>query len=617
MIKGKIIDIDNKTATVLTDDLAFLNIRPQPEMIIGHKFKFRESDVIRPKAKYFIFSAIAASFMLLISLALFFTNNPLKKEDAYAFVVIDINPSIELSIDSNNRVIGVKNINNDAQILTESLQLKGKTVKDALRDVLDRSKEYGFIKMESKNVILISISHNAGKVQKDKDKDPLGMVMPYIDETVTSLEVENIEAVVLKITPEQRKLSLENDISMGRYALYLKEAEKNTDFTLEDAREGDLNQILGGSGISNEQGGSLTNLPPHNTLVPTPKPEKTNPTEFIGKDPTAQPTGAEYDFTAQPTSTKNFAKPTPPFTNTPLPAITKATDSTTLAPTSTPTPKKTSTGYAWIDNENERIDKNRKRDVNITVVDSNNKIVRDARVEVKQISHGFPFGTAITRSGLNNPNYVNYVKKYFNWAVFENESKWYYNEPVMGNVFYDDADYMYNFCNENGIKVRGHCIFWEGRLYQPEWLERLDPISLRRAVDNRLNSVVGHFKGRFMHWDVNNEMIRGDFFKKRLGESIWIHMFKRAKEIDPSTKIFVNNNITTIREADEYKDMISRLLSQGVSIDGIGVHGHFDEIADRNVIRYILDKLSAFNIPIWITEYDSNTSDENKRADNL
>ena len=85
----------------------------------------------------------------------------------------------------------------------------------------------------------------------------------------------------------------------------------------------------------------------------------------------------------------------------------------------------------------------------------------------------------------------------------------------------------------------------------------------------------------------------------------------------PSAKIFVNNNITTIREADEYKDMISRLLSQGVSIDGIGVHGHFDEIADRNVIRYILDKLSAFNIPIWITEYDSNTSDENKRADNL
>ena len=209
--------------------------------------------MIRPKAKYFISSAIAASFMLLISLALFFTNNPLKKEDAYAFVVIDINPSIELSIDSNNRVIGVKNINNDAQILTEGLQLKGKTVKDALRDVLDRSKEYGFIKMESKNVILKSISHNAGKVQKDKDKDPLGMVMPYIDETVTSLEAENIVDVVLKITPEQRKLSLENDISMGRYALYLKEAEKNTDFTLEDAREGDLNQILGGSGISNDR----------------------------------------------------------------------------------------------------------------------------------------------------------------------------------------------------------------------------------------------------------------------------------------------------------------------------------------------------------------------------
>ena len=57
---------------------------------------------------------------------------------------------------------------------------------------------------------------------------------------------------------------------------------------------------------------------------------------------------------------QEFCKTDSPFTNTPLPAITKATDSTTLAPTSTPTPKKTSTGYAWIDNENERIDKNRR-----------------------------------------------------------------------------------------------------------------------------------------------------------------------------------------------------------------------------------------------------------------
>jgi len=37
-----------------------------------------------------------------------------------------------------------------------------------------------------------------------------------------------------------------------------------------------------------------------------------------------------------------------------------------------------------------------------------------------------------------------------------------------------------------------------------------------KAIDARLESVVPHFRGKFLHWDVNNEMLHGDFFKSRL-----------------------------------------------------------------------------------------------------
>jgi len=58
------------------------------------------------------------------------------------------------------------------------------------------------------------------------------------------------------------------------------------------------------------------------------------------------------------------------------------------------------------------------------------------------------------------------------------------------------------------------------------WLKGLTGDALMKAIDARLESVVPHFRGKFLHWDVNNEMLHGDFFKSRLGESIWPYMFK-------------------------------------------------------------------------------------------
>jgi len=112
-------------------------------------------------------------------------------------------------------------------------------------------------------------------------------------------------------------------------------------------------------------------------------------------------------------------------------------------------------------------------------VDSSNKPIENAYVEAVLTNHAFGFGTAITRRAMYDSNYTKFIKDHFNWAVFENESKWYTNEPSMGIITYDDADYLYEFCRSNGIKVRGHCIFWEAEEWQPAWVRSLDPFTLR------------------------------------------------------------------------------------------------------------------------------------------
>ncbi|GAU26948.1 hypothetical protein TSUD_06200, partial [Trifolium subterraneum] len=85
-------------------------------------------------------------------------------------------------------------------------------------------------------------------------------------------------------------------------------------------------------------------------------------------------------------------------------------------------------------------DKIRKRDVvlKFSGLDSNSYL--NTTVQVRQTQNDFPIGTCISRSNIDNEDFVNFLVKHFNWAVFGNELKWYWTEPQQGNLNYKDAD---------------------------------------------------------------------------------------------------------------------------------------------------------------------------------
>ncbi|GJM69689.1 hypothetical protein HMSSN036_19050 [Paenibacillus macerans] len=202
--------------------------------------------------------------------------------------------------------------------------------------------------------------------------------------------------------------------------------------------------------------------------------------------------------------------------------------------------------------------------------------------------------------------------------TFENESKWLWNESSPGNVSYREADQLLEFAAQNGLKVRGHNLFWEAEQFQPQWVKSLTGPELKAAVDNRLNSAVPHFKGKFVHWDVNNEMFHGSFFKDRLGESIWSYMYSRTRELDPDAKLFINDyNLIEYPPERDYNKEIQAWIDQGVPIDGIGAQGHFNGTVNPVFVKGRLDKLAEMKRPIWITEFDSVNANQNVRADNL
>jgi endo-1,4-beta-xylanase len=274
-------------------------------------------------------------------------------------------------------------------------------------------------------------------------------------------------------------------------------------------------------------------------------------------------------------------------------------------------------GYDWKSAANARIEQVRKRDARLIVIDPAGQPIPGAVINVNQTRHRFAFGSAINNN-ISNPNYAAFVRTNFEWAVMENEAKWYYNEPTQGHVTYTVADAITNFCFTNKITLRGHNIFWAVDQNVQSWVTNLSNANLLVAVTNRLNSVVNHFKGTFVHWDVNNEMLHGNFYGNRLGNWVNPWMFQYAHSLDSNAVLFVNDyNVVEGTETDAYKQQIQSLLASNAPVQAIGAQGHFGSTVDPSSTESRIDSLAQLNLPIWITEYDSANSNESIRADNL
>jgi len=253
----------------------------------------------------------------------------------------------------------------------------------------------------------------------------------------------------------------------------------------------------------------------------------------------------------------------------------------------------------WQEEANASIEKIRKGEVEIVVKDSEGKPIPQTKVLLEQQSHDFWFGVAISDYSLvgyrRDPAiiqpYQQTIKDYFNAAVLGNALKWPFTEPQQGKFQYQVVDDWLNWCEQNGIRMRGHCLFWEdekmnsianvgaAKFGYTGWISNLDKEPLRKAVEQRAKDVTSRYRGRITEYDVNNEMLLWNFFRSRLGPGIIGDMFRWAKEGDPNATLYTNEILWPPWDvsAERYVQLIKSLLDQGVPVGGIGLQAHFSD----------------------------------------
>lgn len=264
------------------------------------------------------------------------------------------------------------------------------------------------------------------------------------------------------------------------------------------------------------------------------------------------------------------------------------------------------TAYAQTSELDRAIAKHRKGEILV-------KSKPNANVAIEQIRHEFWFGCAIPDGMFNGfaskADVDQFREKFlenFNSAVTENAVKWPSMERRKGEVNYAVVDAILQWTEANNLPLRGHNLFWGIEQFIQPWVKELSDNELEKTLKNRAETVTARYKGRFAEYDLNNEMIHGNYYADRLGADITKKMAQWAYNGDPDVKLFLNDyDILTGKKLPEYMAQIRSVLKQGVPIAGIGVQGHLHaETFDRDQLKNALDSLAKFNLPIRVTEFN-------------
>ena len=194
------------------------------------------------KKGLFVTLSVSLAICVCLFLGLTYFNGNMKVASR---IGIDVNPSIELTVNKKEKVLDVIANNSDANIILEGMDLKGSDINVAINALIGSMVKNGYID-ELANSILISVdSDNAAESEALRQK--------IVAELNAFIASENDIAVITQnITTEDANLkkAQELGISVGKLELIEKLIAKNNLYTYESLKDlsiNELNLLLGDS----------------------------------------------------------------------------------------------------------------------------------------------------------------------------------------------------------------------------------------------------------------------------------------------------------------------------------------------------------------------------------
>jgi GH35 family endo-1,4-beta-xylanase len=245
------------------------------------------------------------------------------------------------------------------------------------------------------------------------------------------------------------------------------------------------------------------------------------------------------------------------------------------------------------------IETNRKGDAVVRVVDAAGKPVAGAAVTLEQTGHDFLFGCNIYmfdryKEPEKNEAYKQRFRELFNYATVGFYWRWY--EPERGKPMYDYTDKVVAWCQQHGIRMKGHPLLWDHEAGKPKWTNNQQP--LPEVQKQRVAEIVKRYSGKIELWEVVNEPshCRG----VKIDEP-----YRWAREADPKAYLIVNDYYVMADGQPAFFKLLQDAIKNGVPFEGIGIQAHEPRTMrfPLEQVKRVLDQYAALGKELHITEF--------------
>ncbi|MGD6857521.1 anti-sigma-I factor RsgI family protein [Bacillus infantis] len=219
MKKGVILEIEGRFMTMLTPEGEFLRaLNTEGHHQIGEEIYFypvenAEKDekglFSRLAARKKLIAAAALACLLVLSLVLPFNNS----SEVYAYMTIDVNPSIELGVDKELSVVELQSYNQEGRKLLSLMEdWKGKSAGYVTRKILSLAQQQGYLR-EHEEMIIASVL----KKEVSKDSTESKKLNSQVESIKETAEAENLEVKVVEATEGEREKAKEKGLTAGKF----------------------------------------------------------------------------------------------------------------------------------------------------------------------------------------------------------------------------------------------------------------------------------------------------------------------------------------------------------------------------------------------------------------
>lgn len=214
-IKAVVLEKSGSSYTLLGQDGTFRRVHKRLDAEVG------EEVLIQPWPECFsrIYLWAGSVAVLLLVLTSILGWNLYQAPTAVALMSVDINPSMQFTLDNQGHLLEFKTQDEDAKRMLNQIDLKGKPIVEALDQIVSQAYEQKFLGSEQ-HWVVIGYSPMAGKTMEQLPKE---LNENQIISCVTAIGEKKglpLQVAVFSLTAQEQEIAHEGNLTLGEYALW-------------------------------------------------------------------------------------------------------------------------------------------------------------------------------------------------------------------------------------------------------------------------------------------------------------------------------------------------------------------------------------------------------------